>query len=96
VLTSSLRSRLSQLQELNLNINNLRNDDVEALVNAATLMNLQSLHFNKNEIRLLGARAIAESPYLQHLQYLDLRNNPIPRRGIDVLRARFGRDVCDA
>lgn len=87
--------RLNQLLELNLTDNDIRNDGAEALVNAVTFSNLQSLHFNKNSIRLLGARAIAESPYLQQLQYLDLRNNQIPRRGIDLVRARFGRSVCD-
>ena len=88
--------RLSQLVELNLTGNDIRNDGVETLVNSATFLHLESLHFNKNSIRLLGARAIAESPYLQQLQYLDVRNNPIPRRGIDLIRARFGRGVCDA
>jgi uncharacterized protein (TIGR02996 family) len=88
--------RLNQLHELNLTGNDIRNNGVEAIVNASTLLNLQSLHFNTNSIRLLGARAIAESPYLQQLQYLDVRNNPIPRRGIDLIRNRFGRSVCDS
>jgi uncharacterized protein (TIGR02996 family) len=87
--------RLNQLHELNLTANDIRNDGAESIVNSPTLANLKSLHFNTNSIRLLGARAIAESPYLQHLQYLDLRNNAIPRRGIDLIRARFGRNVCD-
>ena len=87
--------RLDQVQELDLTGNDIRNDGATAIVSAATLANLQSLHFNSNSIRLLGARAIAETPFLQQLRYLDLRNNAIPRRGIDLIRGRFGRNVCD-
>jgi uncharacterized protein (TIGR02996 family) len=87
--------RFDQLQELDLTGNEIRNTGAAAIVHAPTLANLQSLHFNSNSIRLLGARATAESPYLQQLKYLDLRNNQIPRRGIDLVRARFGRSVCD-
>lgn len=91
------RSRsLTELQELNLTGNDIRNDGVQMLASAANLKDLQSLHLNSNSIRLLGARAIANSPYLQQLKYLDVRNNPIPRRGIDVIRERFGRGVCDS
>jgi hypothetical protein len=93
LLTSS--DRLDQLQVLDLTDNDVRNHGVHSIVNSPNLKKLTSLILNTNSVRLLGARAIAESPYLRELRHLDLRNNQIPRRGIDLVRARFGRNVCE-
>jgi uncharacterized protein (TIGR02996 family) len=86
---------LDRLEVLDLSRNAVRNDGVSAIASSPHLARLKALLLNTNTIRLLGARSLAQSPYLQHLRYVDLRNNPIPQRGIDEVRDRFGRSACD-
>lgn len=86
---------LDRLQVLDISRNDIRNDGVAAIAGSRILAELTALLLNTNTIRLLGARALAESAHLQQLRYVDLRNNPIPQRGIDIVRARFGRQACE-
>ncbi|MDP6448108.1 MAG: TIGR02996 domain-containing protein [Pirellulaceae bacterium] len=93
VLASSMA--LGSLRMIDLSQNGLHNRGVKALVESPICESLEYLILESNQIRLLGARAIAKSTYLDELRYLNLRNNPLSGEGVDIVRKRFGRSICD-
>jgi uncharacterized protein (TIGR02996 family) len=89
-------SNMHDLRLLDLSRNTIRTLGVQALSASPLARNLEVLLLGDNMIPLPGAKHLANSNYFRNLQYLDIRSNPVPHAGVQLLRDRFGRQVCDA
>lgn len=86
----------SQLLELDLSHNGLRNAGVACIAKSPGLAQLHSLDLSGNQLRLRGAQALAESRCLSSLRYLAITSNPVVHedRALRFLRQRFDNVVC--
>lgn len=88
-------SNMHNLKLLDLSQNTIRATGIQALVGSPLARNLEALLLSDNAIQLPSAKHLANSNYLRNLKYLDLRWNPIPNEGVELLRERFGKEVCE-
>lgn len=78
--------QLAHLEVLDLGFNDLTDQGLKTLADAAHLENLRALSLNDNrQIGTPGMRALADSPHLANLRSLDLSGNGLTETALKVL-----------
>jgi uncharacterized protein (TIGR02996 family) len=95
IVDSPLAERLEHL-ELNFHFHHFGDEPVRILASASRLKKLHTLALSDNNITDAGAKALAEAKNLQALQRLILRGHrkTLGKDGRELLKKRFGKDVC--
>ena len=93
IVDSPLAERLEQLE---LNFHQFGDEPVRILAAAPRLKKLCTLDLSDNNITDAGAKALTEAKNLEGLQRLTLRGHrkTLGKDGRELLKKRFGKDVC--